>query len=95
MSPEFRRYRLHQAVPIILRAQARQGPVVICFEDLHWADPMFLNFLRGAVLEKVPRVILLYTYRTPLELFSRDEISMMGESYQEIQLHDLSAAEFQ
>jgi class 3 adenylate cyclase/tetratricopeptide (TPR) repeat protein len=95
MSPEFRRYRLHQAVPIILRAQARQSPVVICFEDLHWADPMFLNFLRGAVLEKVPRVILLYTYRPPLELFSRDEISMMGESYQEIQLHDLSAAEIQ
>jgi class 3 adenylate cyclase/tetratricopeptide (TPR) repeat protein len=95
MSPEFRRYRLHQAVPIILRAQAKQGPVVICFEDLHWADPMFLNFLRGAVLEKVPRVILLYTYRPPLELFSKDEISMMGESYQEIKLQDLSAAEIQ
>jgi class 3 adenylate cyclase/tetratricopeptide (TPR) repeat protein len=95
MSPEFRRSRLHQAVPIILRAQARQGPVVICFEDLHWADPMFLNFLRGAVLEQVPRVILLYTYRPPLELFSRDEIGMMGESCQEIQLQDLSAAEIQ
>jgi class 3 adenylate cyclase/tetratricopeptide (TPR) repeat protein len=95
MSPEFRKYRLHQAVPIILRAQARQTSVVICFEDLHWADPMFLDFLRGAVLEKVPRVILLYTYRPPLELFNADEISMMGESYQEIQLQDLSATEIQ
>jgi class 3 adenylate cyclase/tetratricopeptide (TPR) repeat protein len=95
MSPEFRSSRLHQAVPNILRALARQDPVVICFEDLHWADPMFLNFLRGAVLEQIPRVILLYTYRPPLDLFSRDEISMMGESYQEINLQDLSSAQIQ
>jgi class 3 adenylate cyclase/tetratricopeptide (TPR) repeat protein len=95
MSPEFRRSRLHQAVPIVLKAQAKQSPVVICFEDLHWADLMFLNFLRGAVLEQVPRIILLYTYRPPLELFNRDEIGIMGESYQEIQLQDLSATELQ
>ena len=69
--------------------------MVICFEDLHWADPLFLNFLRGAVFEQVPGVILLYSFRPPLELFSRDEIRMMGESYQEIQLQDLSAAEIQ
>jgi class 3 adenylate cyclase/tetratricopeptide (TPR) repeat protein len=95
MSPEFWRSRLHQAVPVTLRAQARQGPVVICFEDLHWADPMFLDFLRGAVLEKVKRVILLYTSRPPLELFSQDEKRLMGESYQEIELQDLSPAQIQ
>jgi class 3 adenylate cyclase/tetratricopeptide (TPR) repeat protein len=95
MSPEFWRSRLHRAIPVILQALAKQGPVVICFEDLHWADPLFLNFLRDAVFEQVPRVILLYSYRPPLELFSRDEISMMGESYEEIQLQDLSAAEIQ
>ncbi len=95
MSPEFWRSRLHQAVALTLRAQAKQGPVVICFEDLHWADPMFLSFLHSAVLEQIPRVILLYTCRPPLELFSRDEISMMGESYQEIHLQDLSAAQIQ
>jgi len=95
MSPEVWRSRLHQAISITLKAQAKQSPVVICFEDIHWADPMFLHFLRGAVLEQVPRVILLYSYRPPLELFSRDEISMMGESYQEIQLQDLSATEVQ
>ena len=95
MSPEFWKSRLHQAIPVTLRAQAKQGPVVICFEDLHWADPMFLNFLRRAVLEQIPGVILLYTYRPPLKLFNREEISMMGESYQEIQLQDLSSAEIQ
>lgn len=95
MSPEFWRSRLHRAIPVILQALAKQGPVVICFEDLHWADPLFLNFLRGAVFEQVPGVILLYSFRPSLELFSRDEMRMMGESYQEIQLQDLSAAEIQ
>ena len=95
MSPEFWRSRLHRAIPVILQALAKQGPVVICFEDLHWADPLFLNFLRGAVFAQIPGVILLYSFRPPLDLFSRDEIRMMGESYQEIQLQDLSAAEIQ
>ena len=95
MSPEFWRSRLHHAIPVVLQALAKQGPVVICFEDLHWADPWFLNFLRGAVFAQIPGVILLYSFRPPLNLFSRDEISMMGESYQEIQLQDLSAAEIQ
>ena len=95
MSPEFWRSRLHHAIPVILQALAKQGPVVVCFEDLHWADPWFLNFLRGAVFAQVPGVILLYSFRPPLDLFSRDEIRMMGESYQEIQLQDLSRAEIQ
>ncbi len=95
MSPEVWRSRLHQAVAITLRAQAQQSPVVVCFEDLHWADPMFLQFLRSAVFEQVPRVILLYSYRPPFGLFSHDEIRMMGESYQEIQLQDLSETEIQ
>ena len=54
MSPEFWKSRLHRAILATLQAQAEQGPVVICFEDLHWADPMFLNFLRRAVLEQIP-----------------------------------------
>jgi class 3 adenylate cyclase/tetratricopeptide (TPR) repeat protein len=95
MSPEFWKSRLHRAILLTLRAQAQQGPVAICFEDLQWADPMFLNFLRRAVFEQIPGVILLYTYRPPLELFTRDEIRMMGESYREIQLQDLTAAEIQ
>ena len=95
MSPEFWKSNLHQAILATLRAQAKQGPAIFCFEDLHWADPMFLNLLRRAVLEQIPGVILLYTYRPPLTLFTQNEIGMMGASYQEIQLQDLSAAEIQ
>jgi class 3 adenylate cyclase/tetratricopeptide (TPR) repeat protein len=95
MSPEFWRTRLHQTIPRILQSLAKQGPVIVCFEDLHWADPLFLNFLRGAVFAQVPGVMLLYSFRPPLELFSQEEIRMMGESYQEIQLQDLAVSEVQ
>jgi len=93
MSPEFWRMRLHHSIPLILQALARQGPVVICIEDMHWADPWFINFLRGAVFAQVSGVILLYSFRPPLNLFNPDEIRMMGASYQEIRLQDLSVAE--
>ena len=46
MSPEFWKSRLHRAILSTLQAQAQQAPLVICFEDLQWADPTFLNFLR-------------------------------------------------
>jgi class 3 adenylate cyclase/tetratricopeptide (TPR) repeat protein len=95
MSPEVWRSRLHQAIMLTLRAFAQQAPVVICFEDLHWADPMFLNFFRGAVLEQTPGVLGLYTYRPPLQLFTPAEIKKIGETYQEVQLYDLSTAEIQ
>jgi class 3 adenylate cyclase len=95
MSPEFWISRLNRAIPLILQALAKQGPVVICFEDLHYADPLFLNFLRGAVFAQVPGVILLYSFRPPLNLFSQAETSMMGASYQKIHLEDLSTAEIQ
>ena len=95
MSPEFWRSRLYRAIPLILQALAKQGPVVICFEDLHWADSLFLIFLRGAVFAQIPGVMLIYSFRPPLDLFSQEEINMMGEAYQHIKLQDLSVAEIQ
>ena len=46
MSPEFWKSRLHQAILLTMQAQAKQAPLVVCFEDLQWADSTFLNFLR-------------------------------------------------
>jgi class 3 adenylate cyclase/tetratricopeptide (TPR) repeat protein len=95
MSPEFWKSRLYRAVLSTLRAQAKQAPVVVCFEDLQWADPTFLNFLRFIIIEQELAVMLLYTCRPPLQIFSREEIGKMGEAYQEIRLQDLSMAEIQ
>lgn len=95
MSPEFWKSRLHRAILSTLQAQAQQAPLVICFEDLQWADPTFLNFLRLLILEYDLAAILLYTYRPPMQMFRSEEIGRMGELYQEIWLQDLSAAEIQ
>lgn len=94
MSPEFWKSRLHRAMLLTLQAQAQQAQVVVCFEDLQWADSAFLNFLRFIILAQAP-VIFLYSYRPPFKMFNEEEISRMGESYREIQLQDLSAAEIQ
>ncbi|MEJ2672512.1 MAG: adenylate/guanylate cyclase domain-containing protein [Deltaproteobacteria bacterium] len=94
MSPEFWKSRLHQAILVTLQSQAKQAPTVVCFEDLQWADPTFLNFLRLLVIERTP-VIFFCTYRPHLKLFNDEEISKMGDTYQEIHLQDLSKDEIQ
>ena len=68
--------------------------MVVCFEDLQWADSTFLNFLRLLIREQAP-AIFLCTYRPPFKMFNEGEIRKMGESYREIQLQDLSTDELQ
>jgi class 3 adenylate cyclase/tetratricopeptide (TPR) repeat protein len=94
MSPEFWRARLHKAILLTLQAQAKQAPLVVCFEDLQWADATFLNFLHFLVMEPAP-IMFLFTYRVPFKLFNDEEIRKMGESYREIRIEDLSKAEIQ
>lgn len=95
MSPEFWKSRLHHAILATMDAQAKQVPLVICFEDLQWADPTFLNFLRLLIAEPKFGIIFLYTYRPPFKLFGKEAIDRMGETYQEIQLQELSPGEIQ
>ena len=95
MSPEFWRSRLYRAILSILKAQAKRAPLVICFEDLQWADPTFLNFLRLIIGEHKLTVIFLFTYRPPFQIFGKEVISSMGGTYHEIWLQDLSTAEIQ
>jgi class 3 adenylate cyclase/tetratricopeptide (TPR) repeat protein len=94
MSPEFWKSRLHQSILLTMQAQAQQIPLVVCFEDLQWADSAFLNFLRLLAIEHLP-AIFLFTCRPPFKIFNAAEIGRLGESYREIQIHDLSTAEIQ
>jgi class 3 adenylate cyclase/tetratricopeptide (TPR) repeat protein len=94
MGPEFWKSRLHRAILLTLRTQAQQAQLVVCFEDLQWADSAFLNLLRLLIIEPAP-IIFLCTYRTPFKIFNEKEINKMGESYREIQLQDLSSDEIQ
>ncbi len=93
VSPEFWKSRLYRAVQAILAAQTQKAPTVICLEDLHWADATFLDFLRTTHIQQRATAITLCTYRPPLKLFSKQEVALMGDGYQEVRLQDLSLAD--
>ncbi len=64
LSPEAIQYRTFEVLRDIVLALSAQYPLVLCFEDLHWADQMseewltyLLEHLAGA------RLLLVYTYR--------------------------------
>jgi TOMM system kinase/cyclase fusion protein len=71
MSPERVRDLTSQALLALIQRMAKAGPRVLAIEDLHWADPTTLEFLRvlveelrSATVEDAPRLFLIGTART-------------------------------
>jgi class 3 adenylate cyclase len=95
VSPEFWKSRLQEAIQVILTALAKRAPTVFFLEDLHWADPSFVELLRRACLEIRQQAIVLCAYRPTFILFKSHEISGISKFYHEIQLQDLSRSESQ
>jgi class 3 adenylate cyclase/tetratricopeptide (TPR) repeat protein len=95
VSPEFWRTRLQQAIQSILSALAQRTPTIFLLEDLHWADPSFVEFLRNTLLETRQPAIVLCVYRPEFSLFTGHQASRIGEIYQEIRLHELSPSHAQ
>ena len=66
------RYRSHRAVRALLEQLARQRPLVLLLDDLHWADPASVELL-GALLRRPPAAgvltaIALRPHQTPARL---------------------------
>jgi class 3 adenylate cyclase/tetratricopeptide (TPR) repeat protein len=95
VSPELWKSRLRAAIQEILLALTRRGPTVICFEDLHWADPSSIELLHFLLSEFRYPALFLCVYRPPFSLFPSPQLSGMGETYQEIGLSYLSTSEAQ
>jgi class 3 adenylate cyclase/tetratricopeptide (TPR) repeat protein len=93
--PEFWRSRLQEAVQAIISAIAKRAQTVFFLEDLHWADPSFVELLRNALLHIRQPAIVLCAYRPVFSLFTTHQLSGMRKIYQEILLQDLSASEAQ
>lgn len=93
VSPELWKSRLKEAVKVVLSALAKNAPMVICLEDIHWADPSSLELLKSILLEFRSAAILLCVYRGPFALFTDQQVSSLGNRYQEIKLQDFSSAE--
>jgi predicted ATPase/class 3 adenylate cyclase len=67
--PKDRRLRTQQAIAAILTAAARQRPLVLVFENLHWKDQSsedFIAFLTGS-LRELP-ILMVTTHRPGYQL---------------------------
>jgi len=95
VSPEFWRSRLQQAIQAILTALAQKAPTIFFLEDLHWADPSFVELLRNALLEIRQPAIVLCVYRPEFSLFISHQANSIRQIYQEIRLQNLSASHAQ
>jgi predicted ATPase len=64
LTPQQRRQKTLEALVVQVAALARQNPVLMIFEDAHWADPTSLE-LFGRIIDKIPslRALLIVTYR--------------------------------
>ena len=73
------RYLLFDAVARTLDAAARQQPLLLVLEDLHWAEPPTLLLLRHVMraAEGVP-LLILATYRTTEAGASEQVVSLRG-----------------
>jgi class 3 adenylate cyclase/tetratricopeptide (TPR) repeat protein/ABC-type dipeptide/oligopeptide/nickel transport system ATPase component len=68
LSPEAWQGRMFQAIQEYLRRQSQAQPVVLVWEDLHWADPSSLHLLEILLplTNEIP-LLLLLVFRTRLE----------------------------
>ena len=89
---QLRKSNLRHAIQTVFSALVQRAPTVICLEDLHWADPSSLELLRFILLESNSPSLFLCLFRPPFKLLTSQERTVLGESYQEIRLHDLSAS---
>jgi class 3 adenylate cyclase/tetratricopeptide (TPR) repeat protein len=93
VDPQLRKSKLRHAIQTVFSALVQRAPTVICLEDLHWADPSSLELLRFILLESSYPSLFLCLSRPPFKLLTSQEHTVLGESYQEMRLHDLSASE--
>ena len=93
VSPEFWKSRLQDAIQNILSALAKKAQTIFFLEDLHWADPSFVELLRNALKEIREPAIVICAYRPTFSLFTGHQIGSMGKVYKEIRLQDLSLSE--
>jgi tetratricopeptide (TPR) repeat protein len=95
VSPAFWKEQLQKAIQTILSSLAQRGPTIIRLEDLHWADPSFLDLIRLLLSESRDPILFLCVYRPIISLFTSHQVSAMIHPYQEIRLQDLSVSESQ
>ena len=76
------RGRLLQSVRAILQTLADRGTLIVCLQDLHWADPSTVDLLRQLAGQLSASTLMLFNYRP--------EFSFHEGGIREIKLEELS-----
>ena len=92
-TPELWKSQLCTAVKRVIGAIAQTRPTVICFEDIHWADPSTIDLLRNLFADRKINGLFLCVYRPPFSLFTSDKSEVLGDSYRQIRLRPLEPPE--
>jgi class 3 adenylate cyclase/tetratricopeptide (TPR) repeat protein len=95
ISPELWKSRLYAGIQSILSALTRRGPMVICLEDLHWADSSSTELLRFILKDFQLPAVFIFAYRPPFSLFTSHQLTGLSKVYNEIRLQDLSPTDAQ
>lgn len=95
MSPELWKAALFDAINRLMEAATKTKPTMIWLEDLHWADPPFVELMRFLITNSTFPAIFLCAYRPPFKFFPSEQALTLPGLFQEIHLQDLSSAEAQ
>ena len=76
------RGRLLQSLRTLVQKLAERGTLIVCLQDLHWADPSTVDLLRQLAAEQLASTLTLYNYRP--------EFSFREGGVHEIRLEELS-----
>jgi class 3 adenylate cyclase len=76
------RGRLLESLRTLILRLAQNGTLVVCLQDLHWADPSTVDLLRQFAAEQLASTLTLYNYRP--------EFSFHEGGIREIKLTELS-----
>lgn len=63
IDPEIWKSRLHDAMATLFNAMASHKPMIVCFEDLHWADSSTIDLLVHLITQCQGPILFLLIYR--------------------------------
>jgi class 3 adenylate cyclase/tetratricopeptide (TPR) repeat protein len=88
---EITQAELHWGLRRMLQLLAKKRPLVLVFEDLHWAEPTLIEFIRFLVEDEVDTPLLVVASARPELVESMPELLRERERRIAIQLEPLSA----
>jgi len=89
--PEVYKAQLQNAFIALFSALARQGPTIVCIEDLHWADPSSLALMRFLLRESGLPILFVISHRPILDFLGDHHGQQLSYEHKRLRLKDLDA----